>query len=155
MLTTFNKYRVSSYDKRIYILPVILLVLLTVVVWVRMLVVRMTVMKLVRFHPEKMKSKKAKELLPEAENIPAENFINLFEVPVLFYIVVVFLYISDGVSLFYIITAFTYAALRYTHSFIALTYNKVIHRFQEYLLSCLILWVMWRNFSYHAIMNIS
>jgi hypothetical protein len=142
-------------SKEMIVLPVILLVLLTIVVWARMLVVRMSAMKLVRIHPEKMKSQKAKELLPEEANIPAENFINLFEVPVLFYVLAVFLYVSDNVSLFYLGAGFTYVALRYVHSFIALTYNKVIHRFQAYLLSCLVLWVMWGAFAYHAIVGVS
>jgi len=142
-------------SKEIIFLPVILMVLLTIVVWGRMLVVRMSAMKSVRIHPEKMKSQKAKELLPEGANIPAENFVNLFEVPVLFYLLVTFLYLSDTVSLFYIITGFIYVFLRYIHSFIALTYNKVIHRFQAYLLSCLVLWAMWGKFSYHTIVGIS
>ena len=141
--------------KEMIFLPVILLVLLTVIVWVRMFVVRMSAMKLVRVHPEKMKSQKAKALLPEEANIPAENFINLFEVPVLFYVLATFLYVSDSVSLFYIVTAFTYVALRYVHSFIALTYNRVMHRFQAYLLSCLVLWVMWGKFAYHVVVGIS
>ena len=142
-------------SKEIIVLPVILLAFLTVVVWVRMFIVRMSAMKSVRIHPEEMKSQKAKELLPEEANIPAENFINLFEVPVLFYVLTTFLYISDSVSLFYMITAFTYVALRYVHSFIALTYNKVMHRFLAYFLSCLVLWIMWGKFAYHAVVGLS
>ncbi len=140
--------------KEIIFLPVISLVLLTIIVWGRMLFVRVAAMKSVKIHPEKLKSQKAKSLLPDDANIPAENFANLFEVPVLFYLLATFLYVSDSVSWFYIIAGFSYVLLRYAHSFIALTYNKVMHRFTVYLLSCLVLWIMWGAFSYHAIATI-
>ena len=72
------------------------MVLLTAFVWARMLQVRVAAMKQIRLHPEKMKSQQAKSLLPEAANIPAENFINIFEVPVLFYVLIGFMLIMEG-----------------------------------------------------------
>ena len=36
-----------------------------------------------------------------------------------------------------------YVALRYVHSFIHLTYNRVMHRFTVYVLSTVILFVLW------------
>ena len=134
-------------DKVIFI-PVFLMVLLTATVWARMLQVRVAAMKQVRLHPEKMKSQQAKSLLPETANIPAENFINIFEVPVLFYVLVGFMLIVDQVSNFSIFAAFLFVFLRYIHSFIALTYNKVTQRFLVYVLGSLVLWVMWGHFAF-------
>ena len=134
-------------DKVIFI-PVFLMVLLTAIVWARMLQVRVAAMKQVRLHPEKMKSQQAKSLLPETANIPAENFINIFEVPVLFYVLVGFMLIADQVSNFSIFAAFVFVFLRYIHSFIALTYNKVTQRFLVYVLGSLVLWVMWGHFAF-------
>lgn len=134
-------------DKVIFI-PVFLMVLLTAIVWARMLQVRVAAMKQIRLHPEKMKSQQAKSLLPETANIPAENFINIFEVPVLFYVLVGFMLIADQVSNFSIFAAFLFVFLRYIHSFIALTYNKVTQRFLVYVLGSLVLWVMWAHFAF-------
>ena len=132
----------------IIFIPVFLMVLLTAMVWARMLQVRVAAMKQIRLHPEKMKSQQAKSLLPETANIPAENFINIFEVPVLFYVLVGFMLIVDQVSNFSIFAAFLFVFLRYIHSFIALTYNKVTQRFLVYVLGSLVLWVMWGHFAF-------
>jgi hypothetical protein len=132
----------------IIFIPVLLMVLLTAVVWARMLQVRVTAMKQIQLHPEKMKSQQAKSLLPEAANIPAENFINIFEVPVLFYVLIGFMLITEQVSNFSIFAAFVFVFLRYIHSFIALTYNKVTQRFLVYVVSSLVLWAMWGHFAF-------
>ncbi|MFT5592135.1 MAG: hypothetical protein ACI8SR_000492 [Oceanicoccus sp.] len=134
-------------DKIIFI-PVFLMVLLTAIVWARMLQVRVAAMKKIRLHPEKMKSQQAKALLPEAANIPAENFINIFEVPILFYVLIGFMLITEQVSDFNVFAAFVFVFLRYMHSFIALTYNKVTQRFLVYVLGTLVLWAMWGHFAF-------
>jgi hypothetical protein len=43
--------------------------------------------------------------------------------------------------------AWLYVALRYVHSFIHLTYNRVIHRFAVYVLSTVILFMLWGVFA--------
>lgn len=140
-------------QKELIILPIILMVLLTIFVWGRMIWVRFSAMKSIKIHPEKMKSQKAKQLFPEEINVPAENFVNLFEIPVLFYLLSTLLLVTDSVSLFYFVASFIYVVLRYVHSFIALTYNKVVHRFKAYLLSCLVIFTMWGKFSYDLLLS--
>jgi hypothetical protein len=39
--------------------------------------------------------------------------------------------------------AWAFVVLRIVHSFIHCTYNRVMHRFTAYLLSSLVLWVIW------------
>ena len=138
-------------QQNIILIPAFLMVLLTSIVWLWMIVVRIQAMKTVKLHPEKMKSQAAKTMLPEEANIPAENFANQFEVPVLFYALIAFIYITESVSNAYLIGLFLYVALRLLHSFIALTYNRVIHRFISYLLSCLILWGLWIGFTFETL----
>lgn len=140
--------------KEVILLPIVSLVLLTIIVWFRMLVLRVSAIKTVRIHPEKMKSQKAKELMPEAVNIASENFANLFEVPVVFYLLSLLVFVTDSVSGFYLITAISYVSLRYAHSFIALTYNRVMHRFSVYVLSCIVLWVMWGVFLFQTVSSL-
>ena len=130
------------------LVPVFLMVLLTIIVWVRMFIVRLSAMKSARLHPEKMKSQQAKTLLPESANVVSENFVNIFEVPTLFYALVGFLMITDQVSLSYVVGAYIYVFLRAIHSTVVMTYNRVMHRFSVYVLSCIVLWLMWANFAF-------
>lgn len=140
-------------QKELIILPVLLMVLLTIFVWGRMIWVRLSAMKSINIDPQEMKSQKAKQLFPEEINVPAENFVNLFEIPIIFYLLSTLLLVTDSVSLFYLVASFIYVVLRYVHSFIVLTYNKVVHRFKAYLLSCLVVFIMWGKFSYDLLLS--
>lgn len=53
---------------------------------------------------------------------------NLLELPVLFYVVGLMLYVTAGASSLVLALAWSYVALRILHSVIHLTYNKVVHR---------------------------
>ena len=138
-------------DKHVYLIPIAMMVALTIIVWIRMFVVRLTAMKINNVHPEKMKSQQAKSLLPEEAHVPAENFSNIFEVPILFYVLFILLYVDAEPQLGFLIGGYLYVGLRVIHSAVALTYNKVMHRFISYLLSCLVLWVLWIAYIYQAI----
>lgn len=139
----------------IILLPAALMVLLTMLAWFRLFIVRIPAMKEANVDIKVVRSQKMKELLPENANIASEHFSNLFEVPVLFYCLSAFLYITHTVTPFYIIGCFSYVALRYLHSFIHLGYNDVMHRFSIYLLSCLILWFLWLNFTWDLLTKIA
>jgi hypothetical protein len=85
----------------------------------------------------------------ESANVPPDiavanrNFMNLLEMPLLFYIACITFYVTktaDGMALF---LAWLYFALRVAHSLVHLTYNKVIHRFACYAASNVVLAVMW------------
>ncbi len=118
-------------------------VLLTFLVWVYMYITRIREMKAKRIHPQAVKTRnKLQELLTDSA-APANNLMNLLEMPVLFYLAVVLsliLLVQDQVL---VILAWTYVALRYLHSFIHCTYNKVMHRFQVYFASCVVLMFIW------------
>lgn len=61
--------------------------------------------------------------------LPNRLFMNLVEVPTLFYVVCLVFYVTglvDGVAL---VLAWSYIALRLAHSLVYLTYNHVVHRF--------------------------
>jgi hypothetical protein len=73
----------------------------------------------------------------------SDNFRNLFEVPVLFYALCAVLSSAQHVSTFFVVGAWLYVALRYLHTFIHLTYNRVTHRFAVYALSTAVLFVLW------------
>lgn len=135
-------------NQTLVLLPAFLMVLVTFVVWVFIFKRRIQAMKDNRVHPEKLKSQSAKSLLPEDAHIPAENFTNIFEMPVLFYVWVAFVFMTESLNPTLLVMAFTYAALRAMHSAIHLSYNRVMHRFTVYMISCTVLWIMWLYFGY-------
>jgi hypothetical protein len=68
---------------------------------------------------------------------------NLFEVPPLFYIVVLFLYVTGSVTPAAVSLAWLYFALRCVHSFIHLGSNNVNHRFAAFVSSGFVLAALW------------
>ncbi len=77
----------------------------------------------------------------------ADNLQNLFEVPVLFYVACVSIYITEQTSLALVAMAWVYVLLRTVHSVIHVTYNNVMHRFLAYAASCATLFVIWVVFT--------
>ena len=141
-------------NTEIILLPLALMVLLTLIAWIRMFILRIPAMSEAQVDIKVVRSQKLKELLPEEVNISAEHFVNLFEIPILFYLLVICLYISQSVNDWYIYGCFAFVTFRYLHTFIHLSYNNVMHRFITYLFSSLILWGMWLNFTWLLIKSV-
>ena len=68
---------------------------------------------------------------------------NHFEVPPLFYIAVLFLYVTGSVTPLAVALAWLYFASRCVHSFIHLGSNNVTHRFIAFAVGGLILACLW------------
>lgn len=133
------------------VMPVFALVLLTAIVWFCLYVERIGEMRRRRIDPQALATSAAGEaLLKEVQS--SDNFRNLFEVPVLFYALCAILAPAEHVSVFYVIGAWLYVALRYVHSFIHLTYNRVMHRFAVYALSTVLLFLMWGVFGVQLVL---
>jgi len=80
---------------------------------------------------------------PAHMRVVTRNFINLFEVPVLFHVVVILTFATRLVSWPMIAAAWLYVLLRYAHSYVHLGSNDVLLRFRLYLASGLVLAAMW------------
>ncbi|WP_119718340.1 MAPEG family protein [Cognatilysobacter tabacisoli] len=129
-------------DARSIYLPALAMAGLTFAVWWRMYFMRIGQMKRERIHPQKVAtSAQASALLTDSR--AADNFSNLFELPVLFYVALVVaaqIGMVDGVSL---ALSWAFVALRVAHSWIHVTYNKVMHRFAVYVAGGMVLWLLW------------
>jgi len=68
---------------------------------------------------------------------------NLFEVPPLFYVVLIFLYVTGTVTALAVGLAWLYVALRCVHAFVHLGSNNVQHRLIAFLSSGLVLAGLW------------
>jgi hypothetical protein len=134
------------------LLPPSALVLLTGFVWLRLGSDRLGEMRSRRIHPQQVAS--AKAAAETFQNVQsADHFRNLFEVPVLFYVLCGFLAITRLTTPFLLACAWGYVVLRGLHTYIHLTHNKVVRRFQAFVASTLVLYVMWGVFVVKLVAN--
>lgn len=80
---------------------------------------------------------------PEPLRVVARDFINLFEVPVFFYVGVLMTYVTNQVDVWMVGGAWLYVALRYLHTFVHLIRNDVVVRFSVYMASNAVLAIGW------------
>jgi hypothetical protein len=81
-------------------------------------------------------------LAPAPVSNPSDNFKNLFELPVLFYALSLYLFVTGQVDAAYVAAGWLFAAFRTLHSAVHCTFNLVMLRFYLYLVSCLALGFM-------------
>ncbi|NQD38297.1 hypothetical protein HPT27_14815 [Permianibacter sp. IMCC34836] len=133
--------------------PVLVMILLTAVVLLRLGYGRVRYLQTQRIHPQKVANRKgASEVFAPLGSL-ADHFQNLLEVPVLFYVLVAFLLIVGKVDTSYLALAWLFVAGRAAHTLIHCTYNKVRHRFVAFLLSTLVLLIMWARFALQVLMG--
>ncbi|MFE0500390.1 MAPEG family protein [Lysobacter soli] len=129
-------------DAKLIFMPAVALVALTFVVWWRMYVVRIGQMKRERIHPQAVATS-AQSSARLTDSCAADNFRNLFELPVLFYVALVVAAMTGQVNATTIALAWAFVLLRIVHSAIHCTYNKVMHRFYAYVAGGMALWLLW------------
>ena len=121
------------------------LVLLTTAVGTLMLFTRVQEMRRKRIHPQAASD--SVKMAAKLENVqPADNFRNLFEVPVLFYGLAAVAVAAGNVPSWLGTSAWLYVALRVLHSIVHCTYNKVYHRLAIFMASFGLLVAMWVSF---------
>ena len=134
-------------DVRLMWWPAVAMVALTIIVWVRMYRARIGEMKRERIHPQSIAlSAQIAERLKDTR--AADNFRNLFELPVLFYLALVVVVQTAQVNALTLALAWLFVVLRFAHSTIHCGYNKVIHRFYIYFLGGIVLWSLWAVLTY-------
>jgi hypothetical protein len=122
--------------------PMVAMAGLTFLVWLRMFQTRVGEMKRRRIHPQSVAQSAQMAQMVE-DSRAADNFRNLFELPVLFYAAML-LCLQAGIdSLAMLVLAWAFVALRFLHSYIHCTYNRVMDRFKAYVLSGFVLWAIW------------
>ena len=84
--------------------------------------------------------------VPGYVSLPNRNMMNLLEIPVLFYVLCIILFITGNVTGFFVNMAWAYFALRLGHSIVHLTYNHVLHRLAFFASSNLVVLIMWIQF---------
>jgi hypothetical protein len=84
--------------------------------------------------------------VPGSVSLPNRNMMNLLEIPVLFYVLCLILFITGNVTPLFVNLAWLYFALRLGHSIVHLSYNNVLHRLAFFASSNVVLMIMWGVF---------
>ena len=84
-------------------------------------------------------------LEPEAAAVAGRHFVNLFEMPVLFYAACLTAYVLNPGSIWVLTLAWGYVAGRLMQSAVHLTYNDPMHRGMSFFLAILCLLALWIN----------
>ena len=122
--------------------PFLAMVLLTLVVWVYMYARRIPFLQSLDVEPNDLTPGILAERSPPAVANPSDNLKNLFEVPVLFYALALYLYVTEQVDGAYVTAGWVFFAFRVAHSAVHCTVNIVLLRFWIYFASTLVLWFM-------------
>ena len=121
------------------------MVLLIFAVGGAMLFARVQEMRRKRIHPQVAAN--SLTMAAHLEDVQvADNFRNLFEVPVLFFALAAIALATGYVPDWLVACSWIYVALRVLHSLIHCTYNRVYHRLAVFLASFILLVGMWVAF---------
>lgn len=131
--------------------PLLAMVLLTFIVGVKMLISRIKAVKEEGMNPAFFAlNRGAKQ--PDYLIKVSQHYENLFELPLLFYIAVILVYITNNADYLYFSLAVLFVVVRYIHAFIHVTYNNLLHRRNAFLVGTVLLFILWLRLSYQIIM---
>ena len=122
--------------------PFVATMLLTAAVWFYMYSRRLPFIFSSGLDPKQMTPAELARLSPPQVSNPSDNLKNLFELPTIFYAVVLYLYVTHQVDGTYVMAAWAFFALRVLHSLVHCTFNFIPLRFILYVVSAGALWLM-------------
>ena len=120
--------------------PVFAMFLLTSVVWTYMYARRIPFIRGYDFGGEEPTPLVLARVSPPGVSNPSDNLKNLFEIPVIFYALALYLFATSQVDATYLSAAWSFVALRVLHSAVHCTVNIILLRFGIYLVSTLAVW---------------
>ena len=132
--------------------PMLLMMILTLAVWIYMFARRIPFIQRSNLTPEQFEPTTFAELQPPEVSNPSDNLKNLFELPVVFYALCLYLFVTGTVDGVQVALAWGFAVLRIAHSLVHCTFNHVVTRFAIYAAASVCLWGMlalagWRYLS--------
>ena len=124
------------------LVPGLTLVALTLFVVFRMGILRLRAIRRGDIHPGFFSLYRGHEE-PEKLAAYSRHVTNLYEAPVLFYVVCITAFVTAQDSSLLLALAWAYVGLRFVHSYVHLTSNIVLLRFRLFVASLLVLGGMW------------
>ncbi|MEP7061790.1 MAG: MAPEG family protein [Betaproteobacteria bacterium] len=130
--------------------PVLAMVLLTAIVALVLLARRIGEMKARRIRPQAVAASRDMASMLD-DHRASDNFRNLFEAPVLFYVAMLAGITVHAASAWIVALAWLFVELRYAHSYVHCTYNRVMHRFKVYCASMPVLFAIWGTLAWRLL----
>ena len=122
--------------------PFLSMMVLTFAVWLYMYSRRIPFIIRSKLNPDQLTPLEFARLSPPAVSNPSDNLKNLFEIPTLFYALILYLFVTQRVDSVYLVAAWVFVAFRLLHSIVHCTINIVVLRFWLYAISTTTLWLM-------------
>ncbi len=114
---------------------------LTLLVWVYMYIRRISFITSRKISQQELSVPGTlAQISPPNVSNPSDNLKNLFEIPVLFYALVLYLFITKQVDTVYVNAAWVFVVFRALHSAVHCTFNLIMLRFYLYLFATLAVW---------------
>jgi hypothetical protein len=114
---------------------------LTLLVWVYMYIRRISFITSRKLTQKEMAEPGTlAQISPPNVSNPSDNLKNLFEIPIIFYTLVLYLFITKQVDTVYVNAAWVFVVFRILHSIVHCTFNLVILRFFLYVFSTITIW---------------
>jgi hypothetical protein len=88
---------------------------------------------------------------PETSASSSANLMNQFELPVLFHVVCLALFVTAGVSWLALAMAWLFIASRYVHAWVHLTSNRMRYRHPAFLVGAVLVALLWIYFALHLL----
>lgn len=88
---------------------------------------------------------------PEVSATVSNNLMNQFELPVLFHVLCLALYVTNGVNYLTLILMWIFVISRYAHALVHLTSNRVLWRHNAFLAGAVTLGLCWIWFALHIV----
>jgi len=136
----------GAVDPRQLLPSMFLLVLLTAIVWVLMLLARnisVAIGKVSMRYYQSYRNDAPAEWIER----PARTFMNLLEVPVLFYVACLLMLVTQQCDRAHVLLASTFVATRFVHALVYIGVNHVPARFGTYVAGYVTLGVIWVRLS--------
>jgi hypothetical protein len=115
--------------------PFIATMILTLLVWVYMYGRRLPFIFSSRLDPKQMTPLELARVSPPQVSNPSDNLKNLFELPTVFYAIVLYVYVTNQVDATYVGAAWGFFLFRAMHSAVHCTFNFIPLRFVLYVIS--------------------
>jgi hypothetical protein len=120
--------------------PFFAMVFITLIVWVYMYIQRISFITSRKLKPKELEPAAFAQISPSSVSNPSDNLKNLFEIPVIFYTLTLYLFVTKQVDAVYVNAAWVFVAFRALHSAVHCTFNLIMLRFYLYLFATMAIW---------------
>src|SRR5690606_28841614 len=126
-----------------HLYPMIALVFLTLGILLLMAKRRFAAMKRGQVSPNYFKLYKDDSNVPDEILVLSRSYINQFELPILFYLLIIVLILTDRADQTSLLFSWLFVITRYIHTIIHITKNKLILRMRAFVAGFFILILLW------------